>query len=242
MEVRTGKLVLYTVIAMCTVMLFYFVAGAAVVTQGLEGGAAAKTQGMIIWLSVIVVLAFYIFSKRGLTKLGFRPVKEGAAGNLFYFIPVIFIVLLGLVGGIDTSRGSGFILANLFLTVGVGFSEEIYFRGIICNLWQRRSTKAAVLVSAVLFGVCHLMNVLGGASIVETILQIFFAFFYGLVFAFIFLESDSVWPCVALHFAHDFCSFIGRDISVKADIAVMTIQTLLLLLYIVLLVRKSSNG
>lgn len=238
MEVKTGKLVLHTVIAMCTVMLFYFMAGAAVVTRGLEGSVAARTQGIFIWLSVIAVLVFYMFHKRGLSKLGFRPVKSGAVRNLFYFIPVIIIVLLGLVGGIDFGKGGAYILGNLFLTVGVGFSEEIYFRGIICNLWKERSSKTAVLVSSVLFGVCHLMNVLGGAGIIETLLQICFAFFYGIVFALIYIEANSIWPCIVLHFAHDFCAFVGSDISPTAEIALMVTQTLLLLLYIVLLVSK----
>ena len=126
------------------------------------------------------------------------------------------------------------------MTLGIGFCEEIYFRGIICNLWLKRGAETAIMVSSILFAVCHLMNLAGGASIIETILQICFAFVYGVVFALIFIACHSVWPCIILHTLHDFCSFISAEGTVLENIVLGSIQFTILLCYAVIIMKKSK--
>ena len=45
----------------------------------------------------------------------------------------------------------------------------------------------SMLLSSVLFGMSHILNVAGGAGLLATILQICFAIVYGMVFTLIFI-------------------------------------------------------
>lgn len=51
-------------------------------------------------------------------------------------------------------------------------------------------------------------------------MQICFAFIFGIVFALVFITCHSIWPCIALHAFHDFCSFISAGGSELGNIVV----------------------
>ena len=70
-------------------------------------------------------------------------------------------------------------------------------------------------------------------------MQIFFAFFYGIIFAIIFVNTNSLLPCVGLHFLHDFCAFIGNDISENAEIGLIVMQTVIMFVYMAILLKQN---
>jgi len=80
------------------------------------------------------------------------------------------------------------------------------------------------------------MNGLGGACLTETIIQIFFAQFYGVIMAIILIRNESIWPCVILHFLHDFCSWIGNDMVLTSEIILVAVQTVVMLAYMIYLI------
>lgn len=231
---RTAK----TVIAAGLLLLVFFFQGAVVAVNSLDGIASAVTRGLVIWAFVLVTAAFYCVKYRALDLLGFRKTNIASLKQLNFLTPLIFVAITNLFCGIDVDSGLGMMLANLFLTLGIGFCEEIYFRGIICNLWLKAGEGTAVMVSSTLFAICHLMNLAGGAGIVETLLQICFAFIYGVVFALIFITCHSIWPCIVLHAFHDFCSFISAEGSELGNIVVGGVQFVTLLCYALAIMKQ----
>lgn len=239
---KTGRLIRETTAAVVVIFVFYFVQGAIVVTQGLEGAQAKWNQSIFIWASVLMALAFFLIRYRSFETLGFRRVDGKGLRGVLFCIPMLLVALSGLVHGIDLS-GEEIFLANLVLTVGIGFSEEIYFRGIILQNWLKNRGKVpAIIVSATLFGVTHLMNILGGADLRATILQIFFALFYGIIMAIILIRTNSIWPCIILHFMHDFCSWIGMAGTPKEETVLAAAQTVVMLIYMVYLIVKEKKA
>ena len=230
---------LKTILAMGVLLLVFFLQGAVVAIGDLDGIASAVVRGAIIWGLALITTVFYLMRHKRLDFLGFAKPRRGAFKRLYYFVPPIAVALAGLSFGVDADIGFGMLFANLFLTLGIGFCEELYFRGIICGLWMGSGARVAVAVSSALFALCHLMNIAGGAGAVETVLQVCFALVYGVVFALIFISSRSIWPCVALHAFHDFCSFVGADGAASANAAVGAVQFAILLCYIFVLVRKN---
>ena len=90
-----------TALAMGIIMVFYFVAGASVVVNSLEGTQAKLSQGIFIWLSVMAVVLFYLIRFRSIADLGFHKVREGSIRELLYLIPMLVVALLGLSGGVN---------------------------------------------------------------------------------------------------------------------------------------------
>ena len=240
MKEKKDRVILKTVIAMLVVLIVFFIQGAVAVVGQARGLASAATRGAILWGSVLLTILFFFVKNKEIASLGFRKMAPGAAKKLLFFVPILAVALSNLIAGIDLSEGAKTVFANLFFTLAIGMIEEVYFRGIICNMWLKKSVVKAVIISSVLFGLAHLLNVIGGASPVMTLLQICFAFVYGLVFAVILHLGGSIIPCVLLHALHDFCSFISAEGSRGLNIALGMAQFLILLLYFVYLIKKEK--
>lgn len=75
--------------------------------------------------------------------------------------------------------------------------EEIIFRGIILEQLSIRYSKImSVLVSAVLFGVFH-FNFIQGIN----------AFFLGIILGTIYVKTNSLVPCILVHFTNNLTSY-----------------------------------
>ena len=97
-----------------------------------------------------------------------------------------------------------------FLLVGV--AEEIIFRGFLFNGMRRTgSLTVAVVVSAITFGMGHIVNLLTGHATMETLVQVLFAVAWGFLFTFAYLKSGSLLPCIAIHGLIDVFSVFARD-------------------------------
>ena len=235
------RIILKTAIAMLVLLLFFFAQGAIVVIMEIDGVPSLLIRGAVIWALVVITLAYYIIRYKEISGLGFRGMEQGAARRMLYFAPLLLIALSPLAAGVDLKDGAAFLFANLFLTLGIGMAEEIYFRGIICGAWLGRGVGKAMMLSSVLFGFSHILNLAGGADFGETILQICFALVYGMVFALIFAESGSLLPCVLLHALHDFCAFISGEGSAQFEIILGAVQFIVLLVYFLYLFRITAR-
>lgn len=161
---RKDRIVLKTAGAMLVLLLFFFAQGAIVVITGIEGIPSALIRGAVIWGLVIITLANSIIRYKEISKLGFRSAEKGAAKRMLYFSPLLLIALSTFAAGINFNGGAALILANLFLTLGIGMAEEVFFRGIICGAWLGHGVRKAMMISSVLFGLSHILNIAGARN------------------------------------------------------------------------------
>lgn len=239
---KIGKRILITALVCVAVLVIFFVQGAVVVIGQIEGAASALIRGAILMGGALLTILVYAIKNKSLKELGFVKMEKGAAKKLLYFSPLIVIALSHFSAGFDEKLNANLLLANLFLTVSIGLIEELYFRSIIMSLWLDKGIARAMLISAGLFGLCHIMNMAGGASLPATLLQICFALIYGLVFALLYAAEKSLIPLVLLHFFHDFCSFISAEGNLTFSIVLGAVQFLLLSGYFAyLLLNKVYN-
>ena len=93
----------------------------------------------------------------------------------------------------------------------VGFLEEVIFRGFLFKALCRTNVKQAVVISSVTFGIGHIVNLLNGRDIPETILQICYAVAIGFLFTILFLRGKSLWPRILTHSAINSLSAFAND-------------------------------
>ena len=60
-------------------------------------------------------------------------------------------------------------------------------------------TRVAVLVSSLTFGLGHIVNLLNGAELFPTLLQMVYALAIGLVLSVFVLRTGNIIPCIAFH-------------------------------------------
>jgi len=120
-----------------------------------------------------------------------------------------FVLRFDFINAGSVEPGKFLLLLPLTVyTLFIGVSEEFLCRGIFCNVIfnKYRNVHAAVLISSAIFGIMHLSNLLGGAPLDETLLQIFYAFAFGVLFAAVYVRCKNIWAVVLLHAFFDFCS------------------------------------
>ena len=144
-------------------------------------------------------------------------------------------------------------ITTIIMAIGAGVGEETYYRCITLPIMMKNKPTykrmiIASIMTAVFFGVTHFINMLGGASLTNTLWQVFFAVFAGLFFAALYLRTGNILLPVVFHFAHDVLSFmlptqntgvILSDFSlamITPDILIVIAQ----IIVVVYLLRKSK--
>ncbi len=94
-------------------------------------------------------------------------------------------------------------LAELVL---VGLAEELVFRGVIFGVTERSlGSKAAIAISALVFSLAHLPNDGVSPLAIAVIVAV------GVMQAAIYLATRSLWPCIGVHIAWNYC--VGQVFS-----------------------------
>lgn len=137
----------------------------------------------------IVLLVLIISSKK--TKF-YGLTKVENAKKFLYFIPLIVIGTIGLWHGIAIKNSPSEILFYILTMVNIGFLEEIIFRGILYKSIEKDNKKLAIIISSVTFGLGHIVNLLNGAELVSTLMQICYAIALGFLFVTIFNKSKII--------------------------------------------------
>ena len=117
-----------------------------------------------------------------------------------WFIPVWILATGNLWGGFSMAYSGLSQLCAVVSMLLIGYVEEMIFRGFLFKaLIPKDGVKIAVIVSAVTFGIGHIVNLLAGQANLETVIQVFFAVAWGFIFTFVFYKSGSLWPCIVAH-------------------------------------------
>lgn len=78
-------------------------------------------------------------------------------------------------------------------------AEEIIFRGILYKSIEKDNKKLAIIITSITFGIGHIVNLLNGADLIPTLMQICYATALGFLFVTILNKSKSLIPCIVSH-------------------------------------------
>jgi membrane protease YdiL (CAAX protease family) len=204
-----------------------------------------------ILLSVIAVLV--LLKTKSWDQVFLRR-PEGDIPSVRIYAPLAAVLAITAVGSIATSGITVSSISNLIylvlLSLSVGFIEELIFRGIIIRAWLKKGVYMAVGVSTGLFGVGHLLQLMGGQSAFGTLLQIVFSLVVGLALALVVVRTGSMWGAIVFHALFDFVQLVSTsptasvtDSSLYSVPMIGTLVcTIILGFYIVWLVRIPASA
>lgn len=194
-------------------------------------GMADYRSTIINTLFSAVLLALIISLNRvvyyGLTKV--TNLKK-----YLYFLPLWLIVSVNLWDGITTNSTAGELCFHVLTMLNVGFIEEIIFRGFLFKMMEKDNLKSAIAVSSITFGIGHIVNLLNGADLVPTLLQMCYAVALGYLFVMIFYRSKSLIPCIITHAVINILSIfhVEGSASLYAGAVVLIVVPLVYVAYI----------
>ena len=187
---------------------------------GMDNEEAGINFTMGLGLPLAFIIATWVFyKKRGLINTAFQW-----NFNFLKLIPLGLVLVSGVsyvVGEAMTYMPDYQALLESYKAMFAGINpivliiggviigpicEEIIFRGVILEGLQKKyNPTKAIIFSALIFGLIHLQP-----------LQVISAFFAGLVLGWIYLKTQSLWVCIALHVINNFISFTFEDFGTES--------------------------
>lgn len=144
---------------------------------------------------------------------------EGVVDGLKAYLPVLAIdvVVFVIDRFIYPTATLNDPIDMLCLALFAGITEEMIFRSYTLANFMRvkhdyKSMLAAVVITAVMFGSTHAINLIEG-NFWRTITQIFTAMISGGCMAGVYLATGTIIPCMLIHFLHDAINLLFANIS-----------------------------
>lgn len=199
-----------------------------------------KLLTVCVGLLLSAVLLGFI-GKNGLKEyFGLRAV-QGDWKPFLYFVPLLIISSASSWSGLALTQPLHLAALAVAAMCLVGLLEELIFRGLLFRAMCRDSVKAAILVSTLTFGVGHIVNLLMGAPLLDTLLQLVYASAVGFCYTAIVYVGGSIWPCVISHAVVNSLSVFALESSVTMDIVTAVAQTVLGIGYGAYILRRGKK-
>lgn len=214
------------------------------------GDSISETIGMakIVTAPVCIVLTLIMYlwiSKNELNeKYGLCPFGASAKKYL-YFIPLVLLASCNLWWGFHLNLTLGETILYVISMLCVGFLEEVIFRGFLFKAICKTNITRAIIISSVTFGLGHIVNLLNGRDIPETLIQICYAITIGFLFTIIFYKGKSLWPCIITHSVINSLSVFANENAITLqkhliDCAFLCIVSIGYAIYILKMEKKEA--
>ena len=206
----------------------------------LRGRFGDGSLQMLLGLVAISAALLAVIRLLGIQKeLGMtRWLQNGRA--LLWLLPMWVLSTGNLWGGVSVRYDAITSVMAVLSFLLVGVAEEIIFRGFLFNGMKKTGRlTVAIVVSAITFGMGHIVNLLTGHATAETLVQMIFAVAWGFLFTFAYLKGGSLLPCIAIHGLIDAFSVFARD-NAAADWAYI-IATVVIAVVYCLYLRKQPT-
>lgn len=163
----------------------------------------------LVNLVLTLMLVIFIVKNKLLSYYGLNKVPK--MKKYLYFIPLFLIASLNFINGININNTVLEIIYHIINMCLIGFLEELVFRGFLFKMMSKDNVRSAIIVSSLTFGIGHIINLLNGASLVPTLIQVIYATAVGYLFVLIFYKSKSLWPPIITHVIVNATSIFGIE-------------------------------
>lgn len=179
--------------------------------DNLANKTATQVLVPVICILVLSAAATGWIVKNGLAETYGLRRFQGSLKSYLWFLPLILMSCINLKNGLTLPAPLPVaILMAINLAVG-GYVEEIIFRGFLFRAMGKENLRSAIIVSAITFGVGHIVNVFNTADIFGVLLQVGYAIVIGFLYTIIAYKGGSLWPCIASHMFVNFSSVFARE-------------------------------
>lgn len=219
-----------------------WIIGYCVITIPIRGELGDESPFMLLCLALIAAGIFAFVKRYGLEEKYGLVKWKGKASDYLFFIPMLILMTGNLWGGISmaySGMAQIFAVLSMFL---IGFVEEMIFRGFLFRILLKKDpAPAAITISAVTFGIGHIVNLLAGQANLETVIQVFFAIAWGFIFTFVFYKSGSLLVCIVVHGMVDvFSKFYNENENMTNAYIYVFATIVVAVVYCIYLSRKPT--
>lgn len=212
--------------------------GYVIVMSNIEKTCAEQVPNLAlqIWRAaatiIILALLFWGMVKgKDFERLGFTSHTPLLRRKVLFLLPMLVIATANLWHGAVLRYKPLDTVWYIISMLCIGFIEEILFRGYLLRLLMKRSTRLAILISSLTFALGHIVNLVNGAELVPTLLQLVYALAIGLMLSVFVVKTGHLLPCCLFHgvfnalaaFSKEAGQTVGYQIAVCAVISLLSV-------------------
>lgn len=190
-----------------------------------HGTRAALSVRVLLLLGLL----FYLWKSGLAGRCGLCRGKAGGAA--IWWLPGWALTAAQLWTGAGPPAFSAEVLREISELLCAAVTEELLFRGLLYHALRRRGTKHPEAASALIFGLCHLLNLGNGTAWGFVLLQSVYAGAAGYLFAVLTGASGSLLPGVFAHAGINVSAALAGEPTPAQWAAVSMGMTLFSLLY-----------
>ena len=169
------------------------------------------------WITVLALLGYlcilYGWLKKtqqrqnvGLVRPRKIPLRECGYGLPLLGLPVFHVMM---------AQPITLEISYMMMLLCVAIIEEVFFRGFLYDRLARWNFKGYILLSALLFGAFHVVNLWEGYPLYYVIMQTWCAFTAGLCYAGLTVKTQSIVPAMIAHTLTNLSGSINGDFYVE---------------------------
>lgn len=194
------------------------------------GNLAATDQqvyyiGALPQLLLAVSCLVYLVKTKLHRAIHLVGIPTESAAKMLYYLPLFFVTSLSLFYGLRTDLNWLDYLALLAMYTGVGFMEEVIFRGVMFTALSTHWNRWFVIFFiSFTFAVGHIVSMVAmNMSGWETTLQIINAFVVGFLFMLVMVASKNLRVCIVAHILYNFFANISLVSTTQVTVIVVTV-------------------
>ncbi len=199
-----------------------------------------KVFTMPVSIALVAILLIWIHKEKLSKKYGLIK-GEFPQKSYLYFVPLIITVSVNFWGGVCVNYTVLETVLYIISMLAVGCIEEIIFRGFLFKFLSKENLTVAIIVSSLTFGFGHVINLLNGANLISTLLQIAYATSAGFLFTIIFYKSNSLLPCIITHSVMNATSVFACNTGLTMEI-ITAVSLIIVCLCYALWILKTQNA
>jgi uncharacterized protein len=132
-----------------------------------------------------------------------------ARSLLVLWFPALYLLFFALLPALLGLPPAGVLLFLALNTALIGLSEEWMFRGVLFQgLRSRLPMWPAIVLTSLLFGAVHVLNVIVTGQLAEAVVQAVAAAMSGMLLLALLIRTGSIWVPIAYHALWDFGTFV----------------------------------
>ncbi len=159
----------------------------------------------------LAVFAYCWLKRNGLMEKYGLFLPRYPLARAWFFLPLLLVAGYKLFFSPALRYSPMDTLLFIASMLGVDFLEELIFRGFLFRAIAKENLTRAVIISSVTFGIGHIVNLLTGQNLLDTIGQIIFAVFAGFALVVLFHKGKSLVPCIVFHSVFNALSVVSND-------------------------------
>ena len=223
---------------------------------------SAKALGLLsVFLSRTLcsaVTVWLMFEVKTQSLLKFGKPKSGCRNVLLFFLVALnnipFFALFSGSARISKDVNFGIAVSYALACLGGVILEETAFRGLVFPVILRKfkdkknGVFLSVFLSSLFFGLTHIVNLFGGASIGSVVMQVGYSFLVGGMCATALYFTGNIYCPVALHFIYNIgglatgYGIIEGSIWTTPQIVATAVVAIAVFVFTVIVLMKTKNS